>query len=225
MPKGALTFRLTHRFSRPIASGSVGDFFADFFGFDSSAQVGLELRYGLLPGAQVTAYRTNDRAVQFLGQMQLLRQNDGQPFGTDAIIAIEGANNFQEDFATTVGGVVSYRYREQMAFYAHPIGVFNAAFEDAVLEDETRHTFLLGLGARVRLGHWRTYAVAEYAPRLAGYGPGVDHVSVGLERRTGSHLFQFNVSNSLGTSMRQIARGGFVEGDWYVGFNLTRKFF
>src|SRR5580765_1101575 len=40
MPAGKLSFRLTHRFTRPIASGSVGDFFADFFGFDSAAQIG-----------------------------------------------------------------------------------------------------------------------------------------------------------------------------------------
>ena len=43
LPKGKFSFRLTHRFTRPIAEGDVGDFFADFFGFDSSARIGLEL--------------------------------------------------------------------------------------------------------------------------------------------------------------------------------------
>src|SRR5262245_30031577 len=68
LPSHKFVFRLTHRFTRPIASGSVGDFFADLFGFDSSSKVGLELRYGLRPGTQVSVHRTNDRAIQFLGQ-------------------------------------------------------------------------------------------------------------------------------------------------------------
>lgn len=141
-------------------------------------------------------------------------------------MAVEGANNFQEDYAPTIGAVLSYRFREQFSVYAHPMAVFNAAFETTELEDgDTRHTYLLGLGARLRLGATRTYLIGEYAPRLGGYQPGVDHASVGIEHRAGGHIFQFNVSNSLGTTMRQIARGGAVAGDWYVGFNLTRKFF
>src|SRR5262245_44704266 len=47
LPARSFSFRLTHRFTRPIAEGSAGDFFADLFGFDGSARIGLELRYGL----------------------------------------------------------------------------------------------------------------------------------------------------------------------------------
>jgi hypothetical protein len=38
-------------------------------------------------------------------------------------------------------------------------------------------------------------------------------------------MFQFNVSNTLAATLRQIARGGVNSGDWYVGFNLTRRFY
>jgi hypothetical protein len=226
MPHRAFAFRLTHRFSRPIAAGTVGDFFADLFGFDSSAQIGLELRYGLLPGTQVVVHRTNDKAIQFMGQHAFHRADQTGPWRVDVLGAVEGANNFQEDYAPTIGGILSYRFQEKFAVYAQPLAVFNAAFETTELEPgETRHSYLLGLGARLRLGSTRTYVLAEYAPRLGGYQPGEDQVSVGIERRAGGHLFQFNVSNSLGTTMRQIARGGAVPGDWYVGFNLTRKFY
>src|SRR5690242_359252 len=49
MPEHKLSFRVTHRFTRSLGEGSVGDLFDNFFGFDSAALIGLELRYGLLP--------------------------------------------------------------------------------------------------------------------------------------------------------------------------------
>ena len=111
-----------------------------------------------------------------------------------------------------------------MAIYAQPLFVFNAEPDDPELT-ERRHALVLGLGARVRLGASRAYVVVEVAPRLAGYDAGVDHVSIGIEKRAGGHVFQFNISNALGTTMRQIARGGPASSDWFVGFNLTRKFY
>src|SRR5262249_6833889 len=58
MPSGKFGFRITHRFSLPIDSGTAGDFFKNFFNFDSSAQVGIEVRYGLARATQMTFYRT-----------------------------------------------------------------------------------------------------------------------------------------------------------------------
>jgi len=221
MPSGKFAFRLTHRFSRPIASGDVGDFFADLFGFDSSAQIGLELRYGLLPGTQVAIHRTNDRTIQFLGQHELLDQKAGRLFTLDALVSVEGADNFSEDFSTTVGGVISRQFTEKGAIYVQPLFVFNTN----PLDDGDDHTMLLGLGTRFRLGKSRTYLVAEAAPVVSGHDAGIDHVSFGFEHRVGGHVFQLTVTNALGTTMRQIALGGPHEDDWFIGFNLSRRFF
>ena len=38
-------------------------------------------------------------------------------------------------------------------------------------------------------------------------------------------MFQFNVSNGFGTTLGQLAAGGISNDDWYIGFNLSRKFF
>jgi hypothetical protein len=67
--------------------------------------------------------------------------------------------------------------------------------------------------------------VGEFAPRVSGYDPGVNHGSFGLEKRAGGHTFQVNFSNGFGTTMGQIARGGTGGDDWYLGFNISRKFF
>jgi hypothetical protein len=225
LPKGKFSFRLTHRFTRPIAEGDVGDFFADLFGFDSSARIGLELRYGLLSGTQVLVHRTNDRTIQFAGQHQFLRvtRNPSAPFVVDAVAAVEGGNNFSEDFSGTVGAAMSKEFTGRAAVYLQPLMVFNT--RPAGSTDADDHTFLLGVGGRLRLWQSSTYVVFEAAPQVAGYSEGIDHVSVGIERRAGGHVFQFTVANALGTTYRQIARGGQQSGDWYVGFNLSRKFY
>jgi len=223
MPKGKFAFRLTHRFNRAIASGDVGDFFADFFGFDSSAKIGLELRYGILPGTQATVLRTNDRAIQFLGQHEFIRQDDRRWLTVDALGAVEGADNFSEDFSGSIGAVLSHRFTERGTIYAQPVFVFNSNLATSPA-DEDENTMFIGVGARWRI-HGRTYLVAELAPRVTGYDQGGDHMSFGIEKRAGGHVFQFNVSNSLGTTMRQVARGGPSYDDWFVGFNLSRRFF
>ncbi len=69
------------------------------------------------------------------------------------------------------------------------------------------------------------YVVAEYAPRLAGYDPDTAHISFGVEGRAGGHLFQINFSNDFATTYGQIARGALNNDDWFIGFNISRKFF
>jgi hypothetical protein len=228
LPRGKLAFRLTHRFTRSIGEGSFGDFAGDLFGFDSSARVGLELRWGVRTGTQVAIHRTNDRSLQLMGQHEIVAQRSqpgdrGLPFTLDAIAAVEGLDNLSEEFSGTVGAVLGRRAGERAAFYLEPMLVTNTDLASASTGDD--HSVLLGLGARLRVGASRTYIVVEAAPRLAGFDPGVDHVSVAIEKRAGGHVFQVNVSNALGTTFRQIARGGTSRSDWFIGFNLTRKFY
>jgi len=223
LPARAFGFRLTHRFSRPIALGTAGDFFADFFGMDGAARIGLELRYGLRPGTQVVAHRTNDRSIQLLGQQHIARQGTA-PVSVHALLAVEGANNFSEEFSGAIGAVVSRAFAGRGAIYLQPVFVVNVN-PDAPVPARENRTAVLGVGARVRLGESAVYVVAEAAPQVAGFDEGVDHVSVGIERRAGGHMFQLTVSNALGTTLRQIARGGANQGDWYIGFNLSRKFY
>jgi hypothetical protein len=223
LPSGAFSFRLTHRFNRPIAEGTVGDFFANFFGMDGGARIGFELRYGLRPGTQLVVHRTNDRSIQLMGQQQLVRQG-AAPVSVHALLAVEGGNNFSEDFSGSIGAVISRAFVDRGAVYAEPILVLNSNSTPGVPASEDR-AFILGVGARLRLGGSRVYVVAEAAPQVAGSRTGVDHVSVGIERRAGAHMFQLTISNALGTTLRQIANGGANHGAWYIGFNLTRKFF
>lgn len=222
LPRMKSAFRVTHRFIRPLGQDDFGSLAEDLFGLDNGAIIGLEYRFGLFRGGQVGIHRTSDKTIQFMGQYSFLRQGD-RPFGLDVLAAIEGLDNFQESYSPTLGVLLSYQARDRAAFYFEPMYVNNSnPLPDELAEDNS--TFMIGLGARVRLLQ-TVYLFAEGAPRVAGNDPGVTHISFGIEKRAGGHLFQLNFSNSLGTTFGQLARGGFDNDDWHLGFNISRKFF
>ena len=221
LPAGRWGFRVSHRFTRALGQGDFGDLASDFFGFDSGAIVGLELRYGIRPGLQLALLRTSDRTIQFLGQLSVLQQDAGRPIGLDAIAVVQGFDNFTEDYTTTLGLVASRRLADRGAVYVQPLFVLEPLPESAAADDAA---FLLGIGARVLLGK-STYAVGEYVPRLSGTDTGDNHLSFAIERRKGGHSFQINVSNSFATTLGQIARSYGGSGEWHIGFNIARKFY
>ena len=220
MPRGKWAFRVTHRFTRDLGEGDFGDALSNLFGLDGGSQVGLEVRYGLLPGTQVGIHRTSDRAIQLFGQHNFMNERDGRLFGLDAIATLEGDDNLSEHHQSALGAIVSKNVGRWAAVYAEPLVVLNASPFD--VGDE--HTAMLGLGGRVRVRP-SMYLMAEYTPRLAGYNPSADQISFAFESRAGGHLFQINVSNGFGTTLGQLARGGVDYDQWYLGFNLSRKFF
>jgi len=221
VPKGKGSFRVTHRFTRPLGRGDFGDLLSDFFGFDSGAQIGLEFRYGLLPGTQIGVHRTSDRTIEIFGQQSVLRQAaDAHPIGLDVIATFEGANNLREQKSGALGVLVSRKVGRFAALYAEPIFIANTS----PFEEGDNNTMMLGLGGRFRIRP-AVYLVGEITPRLSGYDPGVDQASFGIEMRSGGHTFQINFSNGIGTTLGQIARGAVSNDSWFIGFNIARKFF
>lgn len=221
MPARKTAFRVTHRFSRPLGRGDLSDLVSDFFGFDSGAQIGLEFRYGLLPGTQVGVHRTSDRTIQVFGQHNLLQEKPGRPIGLDVLATLEGTNNLRGQKSSTLGLLASRKLGKLAAVYAEPMVVVNS--DPTEVSGFDNNTLMIGLGARIRIRP-TTYLVGEVTPRLSGYKPGVDQGSIGIEMRSGGHAFQINVSNGFGTTMGQLARGGLSD-SWFIGFNISRKFF
>jgi hypothetical protein len=238
VPKHKLAFRLTHRFARPLGEGSFSDLAADFFGFDSAAQIGFGLRFGLFRGGQLGLYRTSDRTIQVHAQQEVLREG-GSPVGMSLALSVEGLDNFGlsappeppplHEFQPAIALVLSRRLGTRGAFYAVPSWVGHTRIDpQAPGTDDS--TVVLGLGARLRVTRTMSL-VGEYHPRLAGYkgdlGSGATESvgTFGIEGRVGGHSFQLNFSNALGTTPAQIARGQQGRRGWFIGFNLSRKFF
>jgi hypothetical protein len=221
MPKGKFAFRVTHRFGRPLDDGDFGDLASDLFGLDAGGLIGLEVRYGVLKGTQVGVLRTSDRTIQFFGQQQVKAQSESFPVGLAVHLTADGTNNFKDSYSPGVALVVSREIGQRAAIYVQPTWVNNTNTLPSELTDDN-DSVLIGVGGRVRLSR-RAYLVAEAAPRVSGFDPGGTHASVGVEMRAGGHAFQLNFSRGLGTTMGQIARGG-SDDDWFIGFNISRKF-
>ena len=223
LPKYRSAFRITHRFGRPLGSGDFGDLVGDFFGLDNGALIGLEYRFGIFSGAQLGVHRTSNKTIQFFGQYNIRNQRDGAAFGLDVYASAEGTNNFRDSYSPGIGALLSREFGDRAALYVEPFWVNNTNTLPSELVDDN-DTVIIGLGARLRIRP-TVYVLVEGAPRVAGYDPGVDHVSFGIEKRSGGHNFQLNFSNGFGTTLADVARGGQNSDDWYIGFNISRKFF
>ena len=223
LPRYKSAFRITHRFGRPLGSGDFGDLVADLFGLDNGALIGLEYRFGIFRGAQLGIHRTSNKTIQFFGQYDVKNQRDGFPVGIAVYATAEGTNNFKDSYSPGIGVLLSRELSDRAALYVEPFWVNNTnSLPEEIVDDN--NTVIIGLGARLRLRP-TVYVVVEGAPRVSGYDPGVDHVSFGIEKRAGGHSFQLNFSNGFGTTLADIARGGQNSDDWFIGFNITRKFF
>lgn len=220
LPRHASNFQLTHRFNGNLRRGTFGNNAANLFGLDQGAAVGFEYRFGIVRRVQAAVYRTAiDKAFQFHGKWDAVRQDGALPVSLSALVSVEGANNFQEHYAPALGLVVARRVGGRLAMYATPIWVHNTA----ALLGVQRETVFVGAGGRVRISN-SVYVVGEAAPRLGGYRPDTAAYGFGLEARAGGHLFQLNFNNGQGTTFGQLARGG-SPNSLYLGFNLARKFF
>ena len=229
--------RITHRFVRPIhCEECPTSFLGSAFGIDDGALIGLEYRIGVFKNTQVIVHRARlNRTVQFLGQYGVTRQRGGMPVEVAALVGVEGTENFTGVYSTSVGAVFTRLFGSIGAFHLDPIWVSDAKNQaPAPLPSSTGgsdNTFMLGIGGRWQF--LRTlYATAEVTPRISGYKPGDAVVAFAIEKRLGGHMFQLNFSNSnLTTTLGQIAQGNSgatgpqSSTEWYMGFNITRKFF
>ena len=227
IPRHSFAFYLTHRFSRPLGEGDFSDLVSDFFGFDSGAKVGFGLRFGLFTATELSAYRTNDRAIQFGLKRDLLQQGE-KPLSLGLQGAIEGRDNFSEIYSPALSLIASRKLGQRATLYAVPAYVGNVSANDADTGDDA---FLLGLGGRLLVGHG-VALLAEWTGHF-GYDPpdpidprrqAAQAFTFGLEKRVGGHAFQLNFSNNFGSTYTSLARGG-SQNDWFIGFNLSRKFY
>ena len=130
----------------------------------------------------------------------MLRQGGALPVGIDALVSAEGTNNFHDSYSPGLGAVISRTLGRHGAVYAQPMWINNTNSLPSELVDDNS-TFIVGLGGRFRVRP-TVYLVVEAAPR-----------------------FQLNFSNGTGSTLSQVARGGFEGNDWFLGFNISRKFF
>ena len=250
LPRYKSAFRISHRFARTL-NDDFGRLASDLFGLDNGALIGLEYRFGVRRGLQAGIYRTSGKTIQFFGQYDVMRQSASVPFTLNAVASIEGLNNFhrgtvvdEEDneYATALSPLLSRTMGSYAAFYLQPSYIFHSnTYSTAGCLEHIEHghdipgcadlatgiessTLLVGLSTRLRVRP-SVYLVGSWTPRASGFRPGVSLKTFGIEKRLRGHVFQLNVSNGLGTTMAEMARGASNDHDWFLGFNISRKFY
>jgi hypothetical protein len=220
LPVHAGNFHLTHRFNENLRGDSFGTQASNLFGLDEGATIQLEFRFGVMKHLEAIVSRTNvQREIQFSAKYDAFHESASHPIGLSAIVGVEGANNFRENYAPAIGVVVSRTIAGAAAVYATPIWAHNTFPGTGVMEN----TFYVGLGTRVRIVP-SLFVVAEVSPRVSGFAPGDAEFAFALEKRVGAHVFSVTFANTAATTYGQIARGGNLD-NLYLGFNLARKFF
>ena len=224
VPQFKSAFRVTHRFLQPL-NANAGDVASNLFGLDSGAQIGLEYRFGIVPNGEVGIQRTSDRTIELFSQYGFVRQTPSRPVEVSVLVSVEGSNNFSDRYSPAFGAIVSRTFGDRAALYVEPTWVHHANVEPSTIATGApTDTIMVGLGGRLRIRP-TVSIVTEFSPRVAGFRPGVNHGGVAIEKRAGGHVFQLNVSDSFATTTSQIARGGPVGPNWYLGFNISRKFY
>lgn len=235
LPQHKLAFRVTHRFTRALNQDDFGSSLSDAFGLDAGAQIGLELRFSPIRGAQVGVYRTNDKTIDFFGQYSVVQQGDRVPVSVAAVGAVEGTSNFKGTYSPSLGVSVGRSIGEVASVYVVPMWIHNTNTLPDV-PGGSNDTFLVGIGARVRVARG-FYLVGEASPRAsgfkgafslgaAGFGEGKTVAAFAVEKQVGGHVFQVNFSNAFATTPANIARGATPgKTNWFLGFNIARKFY
>lgn len=221
LPLHKSNFRLTHRFNGNLRLGDFGSQAGNLFGLDEGATIGFEYRFAVARHIEVAAYRTTfNRTTQLYGKYDAFHQSARTPIGFSTILAVEGVNNFREQYAPAIGASISRDVANVMALYAVPMWVHNSAAATGVI----RETVMVGLGGSVRVRP-TVFLVAEVTPRVGGYVISDPEYGFGISKRIGGHVFDLTFTNTTqGTTFAQMARGGFPN-SLYLGFNLARKFF
>ena len=98
--------------TRPL-NDDFGDVFADFFGIDSGAIIGLEYRFGIVKNGQIGVLRQNSKTVRFRTAREMLETFGLQTSGSNYRRMIEG---FQRIFASTIYFGTEDQQRRDLVF-------------------------------------------------------------------------------------------------------------
>lgn len=244
--KGSLWTDFTHRF--PLGDYELSDA-AGLFGLDGYAVPSFGFIYGVTDRLHVGFYRSPSivgRPIQLYAGLSLLDEEKGHPFTAMAHAGIEGRDNFQRNFTTSIDVTLARSVTSRAQLYVVPTVSFNnrrlRVFEppERNLPGPGKTTFALGIGGAFNVRPLiALLAEANFRVNEEGrFGVTRPAFGFGIEKATASrrHAFSLVFSNGIGTTMaqRSATRGpiygfpGSAEESFKgltIGFNLSRRLF
>lgn len=225
--KRHLLFRISHQFIPPFNEG-----YDAFYGLDGPAVVFFSLGYGISPKLNITLGRSNlFQEWELMMKWQILSPPANSSFPLFFAIHIGGNWATQTSQWKSVFASENLKFNLQLSF-AYPLSskislLLVPGYSSNInhYDFSTKGAFVLGTGIKMILGR-NLSAIGEWLPGLYGtkknYGWGV-----GLEYKTGKHLFQLLATNSMGLTIDQFMGFGDLllkKGDFRLGFTIFREF-
>ncbi|KAF0248422.1 MAG: hypothetical protein FD167_2173, partial [bacterium] len=229
--KGAFSVHFTHRFSQsPFARSA-----ADLFGFDSFSVSAFGFTYGITNRIYAKIFRTPSapfRTIEMGGGVHLLQQGKSIPVSAALYVGVEGRDNFNEHFTTSISGTVGRSISRYGGVFFAPTVSFNNNAIPKSNPGKTDTTGSFGFGGQINFRPTGSF-VMEFVPRVGYKTPGsVSSVAFGLQKRTYRHVFTLTVSNTQSTTTSQYNSGigTFTDRKEFaravvIGFNIYRRFF
>lgn len=218
-----LNVTIMHSFG--IATSNV---LQNFFGLDSQPNVRLGLDYGITDRWEIGIGRSYFlNVVDLRSKYAILRQkSDGSiPLslsvkGDIGIVTQKNRKPFEDDISTLLSVIFSRKFNNVVRLQISPM---YAHFNDGNVKD----LFALGIGSQIHLSK-RFSLIGEYYPVFGDRPQGTDNAfSLGLDIRTGGHVFQlFLTSSNWHLEQYVISQNNdqFWAGDFRFGFNINRLF-
>ena len=236
--KGALITDFTHRF--PFGEYDVNNP-GGLFGLDGLAVPAFGVAYGLTDRIHIGAYR----APQVVGApilvyagASLLDENKGHPVSVMARAGLEGRDNFQRSFTTSLELTLARSITSRAQLYFVPtISFNNRPFGPSELTLPKANTIALGVGGALRIrptvsllaeANWRVNEAGKFNSTAAAFGFGIEKVTISKR-----HAFSLIFTNGAGTTFaqRSATRRSLVRGadesiqGLTIGFNISRRIF
>ena len=207
LPKWKSAFRVTHRFTRPLGEGRLRRSRSrTSSGWTPARSSASSSASASAAGTQVGVLRTSDRTIQFFGQYDVKPSRSRFRWASPRTRRSTARTTSATAIRRRSASIVSRTINKHAAVYVQPMWVNNTNGLPTELIDDN-DTLMLGVGARVRITADRLRG-GRVDPAGRRVRPGRARRSFGIEKRVGGHSFQFNFSNTFGTTMGQVARGG-----------------
>lgn len=238
IPKGALIGDFTHRF--PYGEYDVTDL-GGLLGLDGLAIPSFGFTYGLTDRFQVGAYRSPQALgapILVYAGASLLDENKGHPLSAMARVGLEGRNNFQRNFTTSLELTVARSVTRHAQLYFVPTISFNNRRFDLTGQNlPHENTYALGAGGALRIrptvsllaeANWRVNEAGKFNSTAPAFGFGIEKVTISKR-----HAFSLVFSNGAGTTFaqrsatrRSLQRNAdeSIQG-LTIGFNISRRIF
>lgn len=235
MKKKQLEFRISHRFGQ-VNSGAY-----EAYGLDQST-IHLGLEYGITDWFTVGIGRGSfEKTADAFYKFAILRQSKGSrvmPISLSYVgsIAVNGMHPPFDTLTWYFSNRLSYshqlliarKFNESLSLQLTPTFVHRNLVPT---ETDPNDVFAVGIGGRYKLTA-RTSINAEYFYVISPGNnvvatPMLNPLSVGVDIETGGHVFQIQLTNSLGMIDKSYVTqttGQWKHGDIHLGFNISRVF-